>query len=92
MDISEVQEMTAQIEAGNPSLVGIDFVMMKDWKMQGMEIPKVTVNIGTPKERIHVWSRAHMVLINNDSSLRPEIGCSFKLKLIWKMEGEKNPL
>ena len=79
MDISEVQEMTAQIEAGNPSVVGIDFVMMKDWKMQGMEIPKVTVNIGTPKERIHVWSRAHMVLIDSDSS-RPEIGCSFELE------------
>ena len=59
--------------------MGVDFVMMKDWKLQGMEVPKVAVNIGTPKERVHGWNRAHMVLINNDSG-RPEIGCSFELE------------
>ena len=77
------------IEAGSPSIVGVDFVMMKDWKMQGMEVPKVAVTIGTPKERVHGWNRAHMVLINNDFG-RPEIGCSFELEL-WKMDGEKYP-
>ena len=71
--------MIARIEVGNPSIVGVDFVMMKDWKMQGMEVLKFTVNLDTPKERVHRWNRAHMVLINNDSS-RPEIGCSFELE------------
>ena len=79
MGNSEVQKMIARIEARNPSIVGVDFVMMKDWKLQGMEVPKVAVNIGTPKERVHGWNRAHMVLINNDSG-RPEIGCSFELE------------
>ena len=89
MGNSEVQKMIAQIEAGNPSIVGVDFVMMKDCKLQGMEVPKVAVNIGTPKETVLGWNRAHMVLINNDSG-RPEIGCSFELEL-WKMDGEKYP-
>ena len=30
MGNSEVQKMLARIEAGNPSIVGVDFVMMKD--------------------------------------------------------------
>ena len=79
MGNSEVQKMIARIEARNPSIVGVDFVMMKDWKLQGMEVPKVAVNIGTPKERVHGWNRAHMVLINNDSN-RLGIGCSFELE------------
>ena len=82
---SKVQKMIARIEVGNPSIVGVDFVMLKDWRMQVMEVPKVVVNIGNPKERVHGWSRAHMVLINNDSS-RLEIGCSLELELDLEYE------
>ena len=60
-------------------IVGVDFVIMKDLKMQDMEVPKVTVNIDTPKKRVHGRNRAHMVLINNDYG-RSEIGCSFELE------------
>ena len=44
-----------------------------------MHIPKVVENIGNPRGRVHSWSRAHMVLINNNYD-RPKTGRSFDLE------------
>ena len=77
--------MIARTEVGNTSIVGVEFVMLKELRMQVMQVPKVTVNIGNPKGRVHGWSRAHMVLINNSG--RPKTGCSFDLEPDLKDEG-----
>ena len=49
-----MQKMIARIEAGKPLIVGVEFVMLKDWKMQVMKVPKVAGNIGNPRGRVHV--------------------------------------
>ena len=83
-----MQKMT-RIKAGKPLIVGVEFVMLKDWKMQVMQVPKVAMNVGNPKGRVHGLSRAHMVHINNKSG-RSEIGCSFDLELESKGERGEN--
>ena len=80
-----MQKMS-RIKAGKPLIVGLEFVMLKDWKMQVVQVPKVVVNVGNPKGRVHSLSRAHMVHINNNSG-RSEIGCSFDLEP--ESEGER---
>ena len=76
---SELQKMFARIEVGNPSSVGVEFVMLQALRMQDTQVPKIVVNIGNPRGRVHGWTRALMVLFNSNSS-RLEIGCSFDLE------------
>ena len=76
---TEPQKMIARIEVGNPSAMGVEFVMLQELSMQVMQIPKIVVNIDNPRGRVREWTRAHMVLFNNNSG-RPETGCSFDLE------------
>ena len=44
-----------------------------------MHVPKGAGNIGNPRGRVHGWSRAHIVLINNNYD-RPKTRRSFDLE------------
>ena len=79
------QKMIARIEIGNSSIVGVEFFMLQELRMQAMQVPKIVVTIGNPHGRVHGWSRAHMVLFNSNSG-RPETGCSFDLEADLKDE------
>ena len=88
----EAKKMITRTEVGNPSTVGVEFVMMQALRMQDMQVPKVVVNISNPRGRVHGWTRAHMVLFNSNSG-RPETGCSFDLEPDLKNErGEDSSL
>ena len=89
---TESQKLFARIEVGNSSTVSVEFVMLQELRMHAMLVPKIVVNIGNPRGRVHGWSRAHMVLFNSNSG-RPETGCSFDLEADLKDErGEDTSL
>ena len=89
---AESQKLFARIEVGNSSTVSVEFVMLQELRMHAMLVPKIVVNIGNPRGRVHGWSRAHMVLFNSNSG-RPETGCSFDLEADLKDErGEDTSL